>query len=142
MTVNTAVLDAALRQITAVPEGWNQSTWISPANGDNACGTTMCLAGHVMIASGEFRQARLVEDDFSYREAQPGEIADDIEFARMGERYDPDVEIDPGDEGRRILGISDAEANHLFHSTVDMDWESAYEFADYVRDYLTLASAQ
>ncbi len=46
--VNVELLRTAVRNIDQHPETWNQDDW----GRKSACGTTMCLAGHIVHAAG------------------------------------------------------------------------------------------
>jgi hypothetical protein len=53
---NPEVLQAGFANIAANLVYWNQQTWVQQGVIDapqaNACGTTACLAGHIVLASG------------------------------------------------------------------------------------------
>lgn len=46
--VNAIVLENAIAAIEAEPENWDQTSW----GAQTACGTTMCLAGHIVHNAG------------------------------------------------------------------------------------------
>jgi len=46
-TLNIALLNKTLDAIVADPESWDQRDFL--------CGTKMCLAGHALIQSGEYK---------------------------------------------------------------------------------------
>jgi hypothetical protein len=48
LTPNLAELDAAIKEIEAHPEGWNQRNWLTRT----PCGTAACLAGTVALRNG------------------------------------------------------------------------------------------
>ena len=67
--MNTDLLNKALDAILAKPDKWNQDQWLGQVpvdkipdamldkietGADAMCGTTACLAGHVLLASGKY----------------------------------------------------------------------------------------
>jgi len=50
-TVNVPLLRKMLEHITAHPEEWDQDTWASESE-TSTCGTSFCLAGHVVNSLG------------------------------------------------------------------------------------------
>ncbi len=79
------ILKAAVKHIEEHIEHWNQSDWahlgsrLPDDEGD--CGTTACLAGHILLSQGE-DWGRLVAMD---NESIPGEALDVLGF----DRFDP-----------------------------------------------------
>lgn len=144
MTVNTDLLEKTLAVIVARPQGWDQSTWISavPDATTESCGTTACLAGHALIQSGDFRQVKIIWDYEINDEREFNPEADevtgefDLQFIHKDEAWSLDTYVDPFFEAAERLGLDDGQAEHLFYQTQDMVWDSADQFADYVREYL------
>lgn len=99
--MNVELAEKVLAKIEAHPETLNMSDW---AARDDVCGTTLCIAGHAMIESGEYT---LIDHPVYGVDIAPVD-------GRRWTGYE--------DEGRRLLGISDEDAQVLFY---DVDNEDA-----------------
>lgn len=98
MTLNVELAEKVLTHLHEYPEAHYQGAWL------NECGTTACIAGHAMLASGEYvRQQndhgnwRLVDKETGY--AEPPSLI-----------------------GARLLGLDEEIAGNIFF---DMDEASA-----------------
>lgn len=90
---NPAALRAGVKHIEDHIDMWSQTYWVTFAPSDvsqdgNACGTTACLAGHILLAAG-----------YSWNELNelqmPGQALDVLGFDRSfdSQRFDFDSEI-------------------------------------------------
>jgi hypothetical protein len=106
--INVELLDRIEQQITEHPETWDQDAWFrlprmrkTPV-ATPPCGTTLCVAGWAVSLSGY----KLV----------PGR------FDREGYLcIAPDGQEDIAVAARRLLGLSEAQADRLFGDATDLD---------------------
>jgi hypothetical protein len=101
MTINEELLKLAVKRIEADPQSWNQGEWVL----QGACGTTFCLAGHVLMADGGYDV--LTDEDGPYFPIP-----------------------DPGAVAGGLLGLDPSQILALFHS-YDDDW-SVETFKEYI----------
>lgn len=94
MTVNVQLAEKVLAKIHAHPEMHYQGTWI-----DEECGTTACIAGHAMLASGEY--VREQDEDGIWR------------FVNKKTGVRPDYRA----TGARLLGIDHDASINIFMDT-------------------------
>lgn len=101
---NAQKLENVLGVIKMSPESHNQRSWRSEGEG---CGTTMCFAGHaVAMEGGKFFDT--YEKDFG----ATGYLSCEL----------PDGNSGPiAQEAQRILGLTDAEADHIFYNMGGVD---------------------
>jgi hypothetical protein len=109
--VNTDVFDRAIGAIEAEPETWRQSSW----GLETECGTSYCLAGHVVVQAGyqmDWVGGYLLNTGERFRAASECRL--------------PDGEILPIRwAAMKLLGITVTEADYLFHggnSLEDLKW--------------------
>jgi hypothetical protein len=156
----TTLLDKVLAEIVAKPDNWDQSCWVAPVvpytelpeigTELNVCGTTMCLAGWALVCSGEWKP--IVAEDPSFGSDSKIRDSKIITFVNVSTGLAPkehleaeagsnsDLAWELGVRGgvaavaRRLLGLTDADAHHLFFG--DLDTDDPEEFAAAVRHYL------
>lgn len=142
--VNELLLDLALSRIVNEPASWDQSTWGQAINkllpttvqpGDfMLCGTTACLAGHLMLESGQWR-LRLKRVDRNNENVAYENVA---EFVNLrGETPDPFMDIRIPDLAGELLGLTGPEQRYLFGVNYARSM-TPKQFARYVRAYLGL----
>lgn len=93
-TLNIELAEKVLSHIEHDPDSHYQGSWI------NDCGTTACIAGHAMLASGEF-----------VRKLDVGILGD--RYARLVHR-DTGEYPEPVIEGARLLGLNGSQATSIF----------------------------
>lgn len=97
MSVDIQKLDKALQRIAEHPEEWRQGSWGRRAAG---CGTAGCLAYHVGVVDGaEIRWS----DEYDGQSAIAGVAG-----------------VHPSTYAQRALGLTDEQADNLFHGGNDM----------------------
>jgi hypothetical protein len=96
---NPEVLQAGFANIQANLSYWNQQSWVQQGIIDtppaNTCGTTACLAGHIVLASG-----------VSWEELKGKDIAHEA-MILLGytSEYDDDDDLMYGDDGDEFNDI-------------------------------------
>lgn len=151
--IGNQLLEQCLTKIEADPLHWYQGCWSGPVDidevpksmldkieegADAKCGTTACLAGHAMLASGKYKSVITVleyhwdyERDEEDRSRPP--IGYEVELAY------PDGTVLPGqftyvEEGAALLDLPEDLAKTIFMSTGwNSDADSAKEFVAWVR---------
>lgn len=134
--MNVELLAKVLDRIEREPHRWNQDNWVNPA--EEPCKTSMCLAGHALIESGEYVLGTRAEATTYYA---PWEhkvhttVHKETDFYNLSAlKFITDLARDDarqrnyGDdgptpwrveaEGARLLGIKQDTANTLFLSSV------------------------
>ena len=125
MTINTELLERVFDLIRKDPAHWDQSGWIIGTQGEvdlsmidkgqpELCGTTCCIAGWAMLLSGEFRPVFNDTNTFinDMIEVSSGSTTNEIAESEDSSYNDPD-EVYLW-EGARLLGLTEAQATHLF----------------------------
>lgn len=103
MTLNVPLAEKVLAMIDAHPEKHDQEYWLDPV-----CGTTACIAGHAMLASGEYvRKQAGPERRWRFVGTESGQIEENC-----------------SGEGARLLGLDHDIAYGIF---LDMDEARAVE---------------
>lgn len=112
--VNVPLLRKALEHVTAHPEEWDQGVW---AKRSSQCGTQYCLAGTVVVLSGEFR-AQWSSTNYS------------TEFTHYCTRVDNDDCL--YDIQDTAINLLNTDAYHLFNgsNTLRDLWELAAEMTN------------
>jgi hypothetical protein len=105
MSVNKDLLRETLAYIEVHPEEWDQRQWI--------CGTSACFAGRACLLSGA------QPCDWGGKVVQPNDeeetglvVAQDSDSTRA---------IGVGEMARRLLGLTDDQADRLFHLDNDLE---------------------
>lgn len=106
--MNVELAEKVLAKIHEHPEMHYQGTWI-----DEECGTTACIAGHAMLASGEYVRQQNEEGWWQYVDKKTGEVPSAAET------------------GARLLGLDPRAAKRIF---MDMDEPSAISRLQYLVD--------
>lgn len=99
MTLNVQLAEKVLAKIHEHPEMHYQGTWL-----ESECGTTACIAGHAMLASGEYVRQQDEYGSWLLVDKETG------------------VKPSPSVAGARLLGLDDAIAMNIF---MEMDESSA-----------------
>ena len=99
---NLDLYDRALAHITAHPEQWVQEEY--------RCGTGMCFAGHTAVLAGG-------------RWLYPGHPRSDLLVAEPGDPEEDiwDACISAHDRARRLLGLTEEQADRVFVGTNTLD---------------------
>ena len=101
MTLNVPLAEKVLAMIDAHPEMHDQNWWLEPE-----CGTTACIAGHAMLASGEYvRKPVGPNDNWRFVGTESGQIEENC-----------------SGEGARLLGLDHGIAYGIF---MEMDEAAA-----------------
>ena len=146
--LNFNVLDAALDAIEAEPHRWNQGSWIRPTNYDSpsveACGTQMCLAGHIANNDPDFVIAlRHFEEDYLKPSPELFSLSRGkwlTEFSGYDIFAAEALGLDPNEDASLICNL------FLNNTHLNGDWYSPADFRRDVyktiaRHYVTLAEA-
>lgn len=113
--MNIELAKKVLDYIEAHPKEHDQNSFIDHKP---VCGTTKCIAGHAMLLSGEFEVKDItVSSSYSF-----------LAIAKAGSNEEADYEA----EGRRVLGISSEQANHLFFN---LDNDEAIDYLNQLIAY-------
>lgn len=117
--VNVPLLRKTLEHITAHPEEWDQTAWAE----ETACGTSFCLAGHVVHSQGH---------ELLWRN-----VSDCCESCADAPAYANHCVVD---ERRRTienvamheLGLSEAQAQILFSANNELDelWRNSHDITN------------
>lgn len=86
MTLNVQLAEKVLAKIHAHPEMHYQGTWI-----DTECGTTACIAGHAMLASGEYVRQQNGNGNWFLVDKATGHVSRPAETGARLLGLDPDV---------------------------------------------------
>lgn len=104
---NVELAEKVLDHIAHNPMSHYQGSWL------NECGTMACIAGHAMLASGEYVRHELEGGTVILREKSTGRAAG------------------PYLDGQRLLGLDDDQARGIF---MDMDEDDALGKLRYLVD--------
>lgn len=94
MTLNVQLAEKVLAKIHTHPEWHYQGTWI-----DQECGTTACIAGHAMLASGEYVREQDENGNWRFVDKATGHVPS------------------PDQSGARLLGLDIDIAMNIFLDT-------------------------
>lgn len=99
MTLDIQLAEKVLTNLHVHPEMHHQGTWL-----DTECGTTACIAGHTMLASGKYVRRQNADGNWLLFDKETGHVPS------------------PGEAGARLLGLDYDIAMNIF---MDMDDSSA-----------------
>jgi len=113
MAINVQLLDQTLAHIETHPREWDQATW--------RCGTTYCFAGRAVVIAG----SRWVKRSDRYDYESEFLLADDDDRAwaatASGLSCDANETIHVADRARRLLGLTEEQADDLFAGPNTLD---------------------
>ena len=176
--LNVELINTCLDNIVAEPKKWDQGSWSSGwiitkvpkamlpkvvKGAESMCGTTACLAGQAMLASGEWRTVittvEKVKDqnqaDNASAEQWYGKknwkvddvLSYDVDFQNVESNQWPSDYLNKGDTddaclviAQELLGLTFEQAHYLFITISDRSW-TPKGFAKHVRNYLHITSA-
>lgn len=142
--LDEALLDKALQRIIDEPRSWDQASWCGISDAsllpeidsplESVCGTTACLAGHLLLSSGRYGLSVVVDH---YTDDDGAAITDKGVYFYLIADGLPDH--DPGvyEEGAamNLLGLTYSEAETLFGAS---NTSTPQTFAAFVRRVLCL----
>lgn len=115
LRVDVPLLRKALDHITAHPEEWRQSWWVSKTD----CGTACCLAGHVALMTGH--EINWQSDVWRFARGEDVSTASTVEDGRH-------IALVAQEE----LGLNDSQQETLFHAQNSLSelWHLASRFTN------------
>ena len=176
--LNVELINTCLDNIVAEPKRWDQGTWSSGwiitkvpkamlpkvvKGAESMCGTTACLAGQAMLASGEWRTVITNVEKLKTQNQADNASAEqwygkknwkvddllsyDVDFQHVESSMWPIDYLDADQSGepcliiaQELMGLTYDQAHYLFIAISDRTW-TPKGFAKHVRSYLGIKSA-
>lgn len=124
--MNVELLKKALDAITNEPHRWDQNSWVDTSK--EPCGTTLCLAGHVLLASEQFVLGTNVKVTNSYdpwtrslvtnttKETDFWSVTEEDFLNNIWRKSEYEHEYAAQSRAAKFLEINDSTAITLFHT--------------------------